>query len=515
MRSPRPKRPFWYAVFALTDDARYRSERDFYRRLLELHRVSTVEPLLQEALQLAVEITGAEQVYLRLNDVSQDTPHPASLAHQCTTDDLTQIESNISQGIIAEALAQGRTIQTPSALLDARFRDRGSVRAKEIAAVLCAPVGTPEPLGVLYMQGHKNRGPFDDDVLTLVETFAEHVGLVVHRILENQARKEAEDPTQPYRAQLNAEGLIGRSLAVAELLKTIASVAPLDKVTVLLSGQTGTGKTVVAQILANSGSRAGKPFHQINCANLSEALIEADLFGARAGAHSTASQDRQGKLEVAEGGTIFLDEVAELTLSSQAKLLQFLQEGKYYPLGGTELQHADVRIISATNKDLHALVRDGKFREDLLYRLEVLPIRVPSLAERSEDIPELVRYFLRRAAENNRVAVLEPSRGTLEAARQAPWPGNIRQLENKCTSAVVHALRDGATVIEPQHLFPEAVSDDTPVTLQAATRKFQKAHLEAALKRNQWNVAKTARELDITRSHLYNLIETNKLQRPG
>jgi Nif-specific regulatory protein len=503
-----------YAPPSMSEPRRVERERDFYRRLLELSHAASIEPLLEEALALAVEVSDAERVYLRLNQRGDEAPHAASLAYQLDPGDLDTIERRISQGIIAEALAAGRTIQTPAAFLDARFRDRASVRTNEIQAVLCAPIGQPEPAGVLYLEGRRGAGAFDEDVLRLFEAFARHLGLLVHRLLEERERAEATDPTAPFREKLDAGHIIGRSEALAKLLEQIASVSALRGIDVLLTGDAGTGKTAIGQLLARSGPRAKGEFVTLSCANLSEELLEADLFGARAGAHSTAHQDLPGKLETAEGGTLFLDEVAELSSRSQAKLLQFLQSREYYPLGDPQLRKADVRVIAATNADLHALVREGKFRQDLLFRLQVLDIRVPSLAERKEDIPSLMRHFLERAAEENAVGLLPPSASAVRAACEAPWPGNVRQLENACKAAFVRAVSERATEVEARHLFPESAAAAEPKSYQEATRRFQRDLVRATLEKHRWNVSQAARELDLTRGHLYNLIQSFGLARP-
>ncbi len=513
MRSNRFPSRFWYALRTLNETDRLKRERDFYKRLVELNHATAIEPLLQEALQFALELSGAEQAYLRLNDGDLETPHPASLAHECTTDDLTSIEDRISQGIVAEAMAKGQTIQTPSALLDARFKDRKSVRSREIEAVLCAPIGS-SPDGVIYLQGRAGGGPFADETVQMVETFAKHLGLLTHQLLQQQDKITAEDPTQEWRAKLAADALVGRSQALADVLKFVASAAQFDGMKVLLTGPSGSGKTAIAEVIASSSKRASTNFQKVNCANLTDTLLEADLFGAKAGAHSTALEDVPGKIDRAAGGTLFLDEVTELTPTAQAKLLHFLQSGEYFKLGDPKPRTADVRIIAATNIDLDAAVKDGKFRQDLLYRLDVLRIPVPSLEQRTEDIPDLVESFLRRAAQAAKTPALRASPGAIRAATAAPWPGNVRQLEHACTRGLTRAVMDGAAMVEARHLFPDASHAEQSPTLQARTQEFQGKLLRDALERNGWNVSKTARELDIARAHAYNLIRQFELVRP-
>jgi transcriptional regulator with GAF, ATPase, and Fis domain len=222
------------------------------------------------------------------------------------------------------------------------------------------------------------------------------------------------------------------------VLQQAALLAPLD-VTVLLTGESGTGKTQLARVMHDSGPRAGKPFMELNCSALPETLIESELFGAFPGAHSAATRRIQGKIEAAEGGTLFLDEIGDLTPTAQGKLLQVLQSKQYFPLGATKSVRCDVRIIAATNVDLAAAVAAKRFREDLYYRLEVMPMRIPSLAERAEDIPALAAAFCAAAARRHGLGRLRLSEGAVRAAQAIEWPGNVRQLEHSIEAAVIRA----------------------------------------------------------------------------
>jgi len=251
---------------------------------------------------------------------------------------------------------------------------------------------------------------------------------------------------------------------------------------------------------------------------LPETLVESELFGAYPGAHSTASRRIEGKVAAAERGTLVLDEVGELSLAAQAKLLQLLHSKHYYPLGSTRPVHADVRLIAATNSDLQAAVSAHRFREDLLYRLQVLPVRVPSLGERREDIPELAEHFLRCASERHRLPRLALSPGALRALEAAEWPGNIRQLAHAIEAAVIRAAGEGARQVEPAHLFPQGAlgtAQREAVTFQEATRRFQAEFLREALDGYGWNVAETAKRLDLARSYVYQLIRAFGLGRPA
>jgi Nif-specific regulatory protein len=256
---------------------------------------------------------------------------------------------------------------------------------------------------------------------------------------------------------------------------------------------------------------------ELNCAAIPESLLESELFGALPGAHSTAHKRIEGKIDAAEHGTLFLDEVAELTPATQAKLLQFLQSRQYYPLGSNRPLTADVRVFAATNADLRAAVQEKRFREDLLYRLEVLPLRVPALTERGQDIPELMDFFSTRACQTHRFARLKFSPSAIQAGLSAEWPGNVRQLAHAVEAAVIRAAGKASPSIEREHLFPgpplfNAERREAP-TFQQATRQFQEQLLRETLRDTGWNVTQAAEKLDVARSHIYSLIRSFGLQK--
>jgi Nif-specific regulatory protein len=497
------------------EPSRLQRERDLYRSLLELGTREQIEPFLDEALALVTGLTGAQRGYLELFEPHSEGLPRFWMAHGCYDEDVEEIRAAFSRGIISEAVATGQTVLTESALRDPRFWTRGSVRRNRIEAVLCAPIGSAPPLGVVYLQDRHQPGPFSEEDRLLVETFACHLATFADRLLTRQRQGEEADPTQPARRKLRAEGLIGRSPALARMLEQVALIAPLD-ISVLLTGASGTGKTQLARLLHENSPRASGPFVELNCAALPEQLVESELFGALPGAHSTARGRVEGKVDAAQGGTLFLDEVGELHPLSQAKLLQLLQSHEYYPLGSSKPLRADVRILAATNVDLREAVARKAFREDLLYRLEVLPLRVPSLAERVEDIPELAEHFCARACELHGFARLRLSVGVLRAAQAAEWPGNIRELAHKVQAAVIRAAGDKASQVERRHLFPEVVEapgEAEPLSFQEATRHFQEQYLRKVLEELDWNIADAARQLDLSRSHMYNLITAFGLQR--
>ncbi|HVW27056.1 MAG TPA: sigma-54-dependent Fis family transcriptional regulator [Polyangiaceae bacterium] len=496
---------------------RVERERDLYKGLLRLNSRSELTHFLEEALRLVVNVVEAEQGYLELFETQDSTDDQTWwTAAGCSDEEVGEIRTLVSRGIIAEALGTGEVIVTPSALLDPRFRDRTSVQRSNIHAVLCAPVGEDPPLGVLYLQRRSLQHMFSEEDRGCAEIFVEQLAPLAHALFERRRFEGSRDPTTPFRKRLKCDPLVGSSPSLAALLREVELVAPLD-VCVLITGDTGVGKSQVARVIHANSARAAGPFVEINCAALPETLLEAELFGALPGAHSTATRKLDGKVTAARGGTLLLDEIGEMTTTAQAKLLQLLQTREYYPLGSSQPVTADVRIVAATNVDLRKAVAAKRFREDLLYRLQVLPIRVPSLAERRVDIPMLARYFCESAQRMHKLRTIELSPGALRALSVADWPGNIRELSHRVEAAAIRANADGAAQIEAVHLGlaapPVPANNFEGCTFHEGTRIYQRGLLRATLDATGGNVSEAARRLDLTRAHVYTLMKTLGLER--
>jgi DNA-binding NtrC family response regulator len=506
---------------------RLRLERDLFQRLLELGSRDDMRPFLEDALALIAEVTGARKGYIEIDRPDRagegDAGEPRLwMARGLSDDELAQARREISTGIVAEALATGATISTASALDDPRFRDQRSVQAQRIQAVLCAPIGSDPPLGVLYLQGRSAPGPFPEEDRAHAEIFARHLAVLADRLLARAERDLASasiDHTAALRSRLRIEGVAGTSRALAEVLRQVAVAAPVP-VAVLVTGESGTGKTAIARALHASSPRAGGPFVEVNCAAIPETLFESELFGAEKGAHSTATKRIDGKVDAARGGTLFLDEVGELPLSIQSKLLMFLQSRRYYRLGSSSPIEADVRVVAATNADLEELVQAKRFREDLYYRLNVLEVRVPPLRERREDIVPIAEAIALGLGRSGQRAI--PLSGAARAAlSESEWPGNVRQLENAVARGWAVALHEEAAAIEPWHLFPDraaiggagAGEAGEAATYEDAVRLFQARFLREALEKHGWNVSETARRIGLARSHLYDLIRAHGIAR--
>jgi Nif-specific regulatory protein len=496
---------------------RLNRENALYRGLLELNAQTEPEPFLRGALELIVEVVQAEQGYLELFEVENSSEERTWWTAAGVSDqELGEIQSLVSRGIIAETLGAGEVIITPSALLDPRFRDRKSVRAANIHAVLCAPIGKDPPAGVLYLQRRSAIGMFTEEDRRCAEIFTHHLAPMAHGVFQRRLFAAGRDPTQQYRRRLKAEHVIGSSQALANLLREVDSIAGMD-ISVFLTGDTGVGKSQLARVIHDSSLRASQPFMEVNCAALPETLLESELFGAMPGAHSTATRRLEGKVTAARGGTLFLDEIGEVSITAQAKFLQLLHNQEYFPLGASTPSAANVRIIAATNKDLRRAVADREFRQDLYQRLNVLPIRVPSLAERKEDIPALARHFCEVAQRTYKLPHVELSPGVLRTLSLGEWPGNLRELQHRVEAATIRAARDNAPQVDVSHLSVEQMQttdgEHDGQTFHSATRRFQRQLLENALKATGGNVSEAARRLDLTRSHIYTLMKTLGLDR--
>ena len=297
--------------------------------------------------------------------------------------------------------------------------------------------------------------------------------------------------------------IIGRDVKMLDVFQQVRDVAEYD-FPVHLFGETGTGKELVAAAIHNESQRGGGPFVPINCGALPENLIESELFGHVKGAFSGAVRDKKGRFELAEGGTVFLDEVAELSLEMQVKLLRFLQEGTFEKVGGEKTLTSDVRIISATNKDLKKEVKAGRFREDLFYRLNVIPIILPPLRERRNDIPLLVDHFLDKCTMRHGRKSPDFSKDAMSRMVAYTWPGNVRELENAVQFSIVRCK--GKTVM-PSDLPMELGVVQEESVKRGPTRKLEDASVREALVKTGGNKAKAARILGVGRATLYRFLD--------
>jgi two-component system NtrC family response regulator len=333
--------------------------------------------------------------------------------------------------------------------------------------------------------------------------------------------KELERENVALREELKVrtglDAIIAESPPMSQVLELVVRVAPTDT-TVLILGESGTGKELIARAIHGSSPRAHGPFVTVNCAAIPETLLESELFGHVRGAFTGAIRDRVGKFEAAEGGTIFLDEIGEMRPDLQVKILRVLEERMLERVGDNRLIHVDVRVLAATNKDLSKAIQAGEFREDLYYRLNVVPLQIPPLRERREDIRPLAQHFLKQLGASPRLTIAPEAFRALESY---DWPGNVRELENALERAMIFHRGDVITLDD----LPEAVrtrkakeSAPLPVSLPEAGLSLEEVEKELilrALQKHGWNQSQAARYLGITRHTLLYRIEKHKIARPG
>ncbi|PNV87734.1 MAG: Fis family transcriptional regulator [Desulfobacteraceae bacterium] len=341
--------------------------------------------------------------------------------------------------------------------------------------------------------------PLDVDQLTLMlKRIVEHQQLITENILLRKRLTE----------QYEYEDIIGRSEAMQEVFSMIKAVTDTNA-TVLITGETGTGKELVARAIHSNSSQRYGPFVATSCGALPETLLESELFGYEKGAFTGADRTKKGRFELAHGGTLFLDEVGDISMKTQIRLLRVLQEKSFSRLGGTEQIKVDVRLISATNRDLVAAIEEGSFRSDLYYRLNVVSIQLPPLRERIDDVPLLAAHFINKYNVEFNKKFDRVDRKAMDLMMDYHWPGNVRELENVIERALVI---DQGPQMMVKHL--PFCNIESPLTEEPRSlQEVEKSHIEKMLQRNDWNIAKTARLLNIDRSTLHKKIKKFGLER--
>ncbi|MFO8032782.1 MAG: sigma-54 dependent transcriptional regulator [Desulfohalobiaceae bacterium] len=334
----------------------------------------------------------------------------------------------------------------------------------------------------------------------------EELGVLIDRIMQDKARaRENLYLQEEKKERTRFESLIGQSAAMQEVFDFIQKIAPVET-TVLITGETGTGKELAARAIHTHSKRASGPFVAVNCGALPEHLMESELFGHQKGAFTDARETRKGRLELAYGGSLFLDEIGEISSRMQIDLLRVLEERVFYRVGGTQPIEADFRVIAATNKDLEKEVQEGRFREDLYYRLKVVTLQLPPLRRRKEDIPLLAEHFRQRFVKETNKEIDYISRQAVDEMMLYDWPGNVRELENAIERAVV--------VGQSRYVQPEDLPMFRPQEKEACRESLQeveKEHIRATLKRQDWNISRSAKTLGIDRSTLYQKIKRYNL----
>jgi Nif-specific regulatory protein len=478
----------------------------------ELHVIQEIiqclgrAPSVARGLDLVVETLSRE---LKMERGTVSLLHPGhreleiAAAQGLSDEEKRRGRYQVGEGVTGQVVAGGEPVVVPRISREPQFLNRTGARKDDPdTAFLCVPILEGDrPIGALSVDRSPRAAAGFDDDLRFLASIASLLSLFI-------ALHRRTDPVRGHRGEgashsvpvdrVQFKNIIGNSARMQELFRMTEQVARSDA-TVLLRGESGTGKELVAAAIHRLSGRAAKPFVRVNCAVLPDTLIESELFGHERGAFTGALERKKGRFERAGDGSIFLDEIAELSPPTQAKLLRVLQEREFERVGGTQTLRCSARIVTATNRDLEAAVAAGSFREDLYYRLNVVSIHLPPLRDRKSDIPILAEYFLERSAGANKKPVRRFSPGALDLLMAYPWPGNVRELENGVERAVL--VCTGRTLY-PYHLPPNIQAAGRgkghAPSLMAAVVQLEKELLSEALANAGGNQSRAARLLGIS-----------------
>lgn len=413
----------------------------------------------------------------------------------------------LGEGITGKVVQSGQPLVIPRIADDPRFLNRTGARRDDGSSIsfICVPIKIGnETIGAFSVDTeYTSENALEKQVrlLSIVSSLIAQAVKIRHAILEerNQLLEENNRLQKELKEKYHPSNLVGKSKLMQDVYEMIAQVSKSDA-SVLIRGESGTGKELIAQAIHYNSLRNGKPLIKVNCAALPESMIESELFGHEKGSFTGAIATRKGRFEAAHGGSIFLDEIGELSPATQVKLLRVLQEREFERVGGNETIRTNVRVIAATNRNLEELLEQGMFREDLYYRLNVFPIHIPPLRERRSDILLLADHFIEKYAANNRKIVRRISTPAIELLSNYHWPGNVRELENVVERAVLLSVDE---VIHPHNLPPslqsaESSNTDLHGTLEEALENLERDLIQDALKSTKGNMARAARILGIT-----------------
>ena len=498
------------------NDALYVMARD----LSALMKISTtinairgLEKLQKTLLDLLFEVVPAERGVVLLTDHGAEGEEPVfgsvfGLDRERGQDASIKVSSKVTRWVLEH---RESILITNQAEAD-NFGSSDSLVADQPASVMCVPlIMLDRSLGVIYLDTTELDTPFDQDHLQLVSA----ISAITAVAIENARHFEwLVSENQRLIADFNIEhNLVGESPPIREVLQFISKVAPTDS-TVLLSGESGTGKELAARAIHLNSKRADKTFMAVNCAALAESLLESELFGHEKGSFTGALTQKKGRLEIADGGTVFLDEIGELSPALQVKLLRVLQEREFERVGGTRPVKVDIRLITATNKNLEESIANGSFRQDLYYRLNVVNLEMPPLRERPEDIPLLANYFAAKYAERCNRRIIGIAADAQARLASYYWPGNVRELENAIERAVVLGATDRILLED----LPESILESEPPATAPGT-KYHEAVAEtkrqiilSAMQQAKGSYTEAAKLLGVHPNYLHRLVRNLNLK---
>jgi Nif-specific regulatory protein len=468
-----------------------------------VHAIRDLEELQAQLLDLIFEVLPAERGAILLAESGgQELNFLYARTRRARQPQLVRVSRTIVRQVMKDNVAI-LGIDVPSS---GNLRKVESLVASEVMTLLCVPLSVfQRVIGCIYLDSTSAGDQFQEDHLELLTAIA-GISAVA---LDNARRLQwLEEENQRLTTEVRQEqSLVGESARIKEIFQFLSRVASTES-TVLIEGESGTGKELAARALHRNSHRATKPFVAINCAAIPETLLESDLFGHERGAFTGAAVQKKGRLEVADGGVVFLDEIGELAPALQVKLLRVLQEREFERVGGTHPIKIDVRLIAATNRDLSEAVRNGDFRQDLYYRLAVVKLTMPPLREHREDIPMLTRHFVQKYAKRSKVKAKPVSREAMAALVNYEWPGNVRELENAIERALVMGSSDAVLLEDlPESLLEqESPAEMCEGKYHASVKELKKQLIMDAVEQTRGNYVEAAGMLGVHPNYLHRLI---------
>ncbi|MCA9554438.1 MAG: sigma 54-interacting transcriptional regulator [Myxococcales bacterium] len=476
----------------------YKRVHEFSMKLLT---GASTETLVETILDSIVELTGADKGFLVL--LEDDSP-VVRAARNLEKGNIQRSLEQLSDSIVRRVVETKKPLIVADALADEEWSASESVVSLKLHSVMCCPLMEREELkGLLYVGNNRVTNLFDDAALDVMNVFAAQASLLLSQARRIDELAKEKDALEEKLEGLKFGSIVGACDSMKEVFKRVRKVATAD-VSVLITGETGTGKELIAREIHENSRRAKGPFIVINCGAIPENLLESELFGHVRGAFTGAVVDKIGRFQAANGGTLFLDEIGEMPMALQVKLLRALQEHMVIRVGGTNSEKVDIRVVAATNRVLEREIKEGRFREDLYYRLNVVNVGLPPLRERADDLDILAKYFLVRESESMARNMKGFTKSCLVAMRKYRWPGNVRELENRIKKAVVLAERP---LITADDLDIQESDVEEILSLADAKERFQTRYINKVLELNGGNRTKTARDLGVDPRTIFRHLE--------
>jgi transcriptional regulator with GAF, ATPase, and Fis domain len=471
---------------------------DFNRRLLEIR---AIPDQIEALLDAVIEVVHANKGFvILLRDGDPEIAAARNVDRETIPDAVTQL----SDSILRRCIDTRQPLIVSDAVNDTMFNSSASVLNLQLSSVMVAPlIAQGQLLGLIYVGNDNVVNLFEQASLEVLTVFAGQASLIMQNaILLNQLTTDRDRFAGELEAQRFGD-IIGTCPSLQQVFRRVEKVAAAD-ISVLITGETGTGKELFARELHRRSNRSEGPFIVVNCGAIPENLMESELFGHVRGAFTGAVSTRQGSFQAADGGTLFLDEIGEMPLALQVKLLRALQERVVVKVGDTKPQSVDIRVLAATNRDLEVAIKEGAFREDLYYRLNVVNLQLPPLRERGDDVSILAKFLLKKYTAEFGGAVKGFTPKALEAMHHYDWPGNVRQLENRIKKAIVLADK---TLIGPDDLDLGDDQQRAVIPLTEAREDFTRQYILEVLERNGGNRTRTARDLGVDPRTVFRYLE--------